>query len=71
MERTLYLFLFTFGCLSALISLVTMIICFCESHLQCQKRTSAKIHPDKNDETVKSDYIDGLSINPMFIVVSN
>jgi hypothetical protein len=69
MDSNLYLILFTLGSLCALISLISIILCFCESYLQSQRRTSAKIHPDKN-ETIKNNYIDKINLNPMFVTVN-
>ena len=69
MESNLYLILFILGSLCALISLIAIILCFCESYLQFHRRTSAKIHPDKN-ETTKNNYIDKINLNPMFVTVN-
>lgn len=68
MEKNLYTILFTICVLFALLCIIFLVIGSFEIYFKCQERTSAKIHPEKN-ETIKSNYSDEVNINPMFITI--
>ena len=69
MERIISEHLFIIiGCLLLLFLIITILLILCELFFQYNRRTSAKIHPEKN-ETIVSKY--KTNINPMFLNISN